>query len=99
MDQDDEIRLGQQEYPKLVAQFGGAYENQRLQSYITSIGNDVASRSEVTDLPYEFTVLDSPIVNAFALPGGKIAISRGLLALASNEAEVAGVLAHEVGHA
>lgn len=98
MDQDDEIRLGQQEYPKLVAQFGGAYENQRLQSYITSIGNDVASRSEVTDLPYEFTVLDSPIVNAFALPGGKIAISRGLLALASNEAEVAGVLAHEVGH-
>ncbi len=76
MDREDEIRLGEQEYPKLVAQFGGAYDDQRLQSYITNIGNDVASRSEVTDLPYEFTVLDSQIVNAFALPGGKIAMGR-----------------------
>ncbi len=98
IDREDEIRIGEEEYPKLVAQFGGPYEDRRLQSYVVRIGNDVASRSEVTDLPYEFTVLDSPIVNAFALPGGKIAISRGLLALASNEAEVAGVLAHEVGH-
>ena len=98
IDREDEIRIGEQEYPKLVAEFGGAYENRRLQSYVSGIGKDVASRSEVTDLPYEFTVMDSPIVNAFALPGGKIAISRGLLALASNEAEVAGVLAHEVGH-
>lgn len=95
---EDDIRLGQQEYPNLIEAFGGAYESGSLQSYVTRIGRDLASRSELPELPWEFTVLNSPIVNAMALPGGKIGLTRGLLALASNEAEVAGVTAHEIGH-
>lgn len=94
----DDIRLGQAEYPNLIRAFGGAYDSIPIQSYIARIGLDLASRSELPELPWEFTVLNTPIVNALALPGGKIAITRGLLAVASNEAEVAGVLAHEIGH-
>ena len=94
----DDIKLGQAEYPNLIRAFGGAYDSIPLQSYVARIGRDLASRSELPELPWEFTVLNTPIVNALALPGGKIAITRGLLAVASNEAEVAGVLAHEIGH-
>lgn len=94
----DDIKLGQAEYPNLIRAFGGAYDSIPIQSYVARIGRDLASRSELPQLPWEFTVLNSPIVNALALPGGKIAITRGLLAVASNEAEVAGVLAHEIGH-
>ena len=94
----DDVDLGQRQYPNLIRAFGGAYDSIPLQSYISKIGRDLASRSELVDLPWEFTVLNSPIVNALALPGGKIAITRGLLAVASNEAEGAGVLAHEIGH-
>ncbi|MBT4738855.1 MAG: M48 family metalloprotease [Rhodospirillaceae bacterium] len=94
----DDVKMGQAEYPNLIRAFGGAYDSIPLQSYIARIGRDLASRSELPELPWEFTVLNTPIVNALALPGGKIAITRGLLAVASNEAEVAGVLAHEIGH-
>jgi predicted Zn-dependent protease len=94
----DDIRLGTQEYAKTIAAFGGPYENARLQGYVNDIGRRVAVMTELPDLPYEFTILNSPIVNAFALPGGKITVSRGLMALASSEAELAGVLAHEAGH-
>lgn len=94
----DDIKLGQAEYPNLIRAFGGAYDSIPIQSYVARIGRDLASRSELPEFPWEFTVLNSPIVNALALPGGKIAITRGLLAVASNEAEVAGVLAHEIGH-
>jgi predicted Zn-dependent protease len=95
---EDDVRIGTRQFPDLVKAFGGAYAQDRLQGYITRIGQRVAATTELPNLPYEFTVLNSPIVNAFALPGGKIAISRGLLALASSEAEVASVLAHEAGH-
>lgn len=94
----DDIKLGQAEYPNLIRAFGGAYNSIRLQSYVARIGLNLAAKSELPELPWEFTVLNTPIVNALALPGGKIAITRGLLAVASNEAEVAGVLAHEIGH-
>ncbi|MCB2107990.1 MAG: M48 family metalloprotease [Rhodobacteraceae bacterium] len=94
----DDVRTGAKQYPELIAAFGGAYDTGRLQSYVTAVGRKVAAYTELPDLPYEFTVLNSPIINAMALPGGKIAVTRGLLALASTEAELAGVLAHEVGH-
>ncbi|MDX2144357.1 MAG: M48 family metalloprotease [Rhodospirillaceae bacterium] len=94
----DDVRLGSSQYPELIKAFGGAYNQDRVQNYVTAIGRRVAATTELPDLPYEFTVLNSPIINALALPGGKIAITRGLLALASSEAEVAGVLAHEAGH-
>ncbi len=95
---EDDIKMGQAEYPNLIRAFGGAYDDIRMQSYIGRVGRSLAQYSELPELPWEFTVLNTPIVNALALPGGKIAITRGLLAVASNEAEVAGVLAHEIGH-
>ena len=95
---EDDIELGRQEHPKLVQQFGGEYDNPKLQRYLTNLGNRLASGTEYTRFPYRFTLLNSPIVNAFALPGGFVYVSRGLLPLASNEAELAGVLSHELGH-
>jgi predicted Zn-dependent protease len=94
----DEVRLGRDEHPKVVAEFGGAYDNPRLNAYVTSLGRFVARTSELPNLDYTFTILDSPTVNAFALPGGYVYVTRGLLALAGSEAELAGVLAHEIGH-
>lgn len=95
---EDDIKLGRQEHPKLVEQFGGEYENPRLQRYVADTGKKLARGTEYQQFPYQFTLLNTPIVNAFALPGGYVYVSRGLLALASNEAEMAGVLAHELGH-
>ncbi|CCQ74909.1 M48 family metalloprotease [Magnetospira sp. QH-2] len=95
---DDDVALGKKENPGLVKAFGGRYEDARLESYVTSIGKELGKRTEHPDLPYTFTILNTPIVNAFALPGGYVSVSRGLVALASNEAELAGVLAHELGH-
>jgi predicted Zn-dependent protease len=95
---EDDVKLGGQEHPKLVKEFGGEYENRRLQGYVSQVGQSLARGTEYRQFPYKFTLLNTPIVNAFALPGGYVYLSRGLLALASNEAEMAGVLAHELGH-
>jgi predicted Zn-dependent protease len=94
-----EAAMGQKEHPKILAEFGGAYqEKPELTTYVSSIGQFVAATSERKDVTYTFTVLNTPDVNAFAVPGGYIYITRGLLTLADNEAEVAGVLGHEIGH-
>ncbi|MDH3701514.1 MAG: M48 family metalloprotease [Alphaproteobacteria bacterium] len=95
---EDDIKLGRKEHPNLVKEFGGAYDNARLQRYVDQVGKTLAHGAEYKQFPYTFTLLNTPIVNAFALPGGYVYISRGLLALAGNEAEMAGVLAHELGH-
>lgn len=94
----DDIALGEREHPKLVAAFGGEYDNTRIQSYIERMGNELARYAEYQEFTYKFTVVNSWVVNAFALPGGYCYVSRGLIALASNEAEIAGVVAHEIGH-
>jgi len=94
----DEVRIGREQNTQLLEAFGGAYDDPALAAYVTRIGNSLASKAERPDITYTFTVLNSPIVNALALPGGYIYISRGLLALAGNEAELAGVLGHEIGH-
>lgn len=94
----EERRVGAQEHPKLVQQFGGEYSDAELKAYIQRVGQAVARYTETPEIPYTFTLLDDELVNAFALPGGYVHITRGLLALASNEAEVAGVLGHETGH-
>lgn len=98
MSTSEENRIGQQSHPEILKEFGGAYGTPQLQGYIQTLGTSLAANSERKDVKYTFTVLDSPIVNAFAVPGGYIYITRGLLALANNEAEVAGVLSHEIGH-
>ncbi len=93
-----EKQVGAAEHPKLVAAFGGLYDDPALQRYVESLGRLVQSVSEEPAPPYSFVILDSPVVNAFALPGGYIHLSRGLLALANDEAELAGVIAHEIAH-
>jgi predicted Zn-dependent protease len=97
MSPQQENTVGAQEHEKIVKQYG-LYEDARVNNYVREIGNRVTQKTERPDVKYKFYVLDSPIVNAFALPGGYIYISRGLLALANNEAQVAAVLAHEAGH-
>jgi predicted Zn-dependent protease len=94
-----EAQMGREEHPKILAEFGGAYdEKPALNAYVQSVGQFIAATSERKDVTYTFTVLNTPDVNAFAVPGGYIYITRGLLALANNEAEMAGVLGHEAGH-
>lgn len=92
-----EVQVGAQEHEKIIKQFG-LYKNPAVSSYVQSIGTKVTAQTERPDVQYKFYVLDSPIVNAFALPGGYIYVSRGLMALANNEAQLAAVLAHEAGH-
>ena len=98
LSEEGEADLGHQEHPKVLAEFGGAYGDPELNRYVSSIGDFLVQTSERSDLKFTFTILDTPVVNAFALPGGYVYITRGLLALAENEAEVAGVLGHEIGH-
>ncbi|GAB2178032.1 M48 family metalloprotease [Dongia sp. agr-C8] len=94
-----ENQIGAEEHPKILAEFGGAYsEKPNLNAYVTQLGNAVAANAERKDVQYTFTVLNSEQINAFALPGGYVYITRGLLTLANNEAEIAGVLGHEIGH-
>jgi predicted Zn-dependent protease len=98
MSESDELKVGREEHPKIIAEFGGVYDDPAITKYVDSIGQFLASTSERPDLKFTFTVLDSPVVNAFALPGGYVYITRGLMALANSEAELAGVIGHEIGH-
>lgn len=94
-----ENQIGAEEHPKILAEFGGAYsEIPALNTYVDSVGQFVAATAERQDVKYTFTVLNSSDINAFALPGGYVYVTRGLLGLAVNEAEMAGVLGHEIGH-
>jgi predicted Zn-dependent protease len=98
MSSQEELRVGREQHPRIIQEFGGEYADPAVKRYIDEIGQRLARTSELPDLKFTFTVLNSDIVNAFALPGGFVYVTRGLLALASNEAEVAGVLGHEIGH-
>lgn len=98
LSQEDEKRIGAEQHPKLVRQFGGEFDDQKVNRYVSRIGDELAQHSELPGIDWEFTVIDSPIVNAFALPGGYIHVTRGLVSLAENEAELAGVIGHEIGH-
>ena len=98
MSEEDEKAIGKTEHPKIIKQFGGVYQNDTLQNYIESLGKFLVSTSESPNLKFTFTILNSPIVNAFALPGGYIYLTRGLIYLCQNEAQLAGVIAHEIGH-
>ncbi len=95
---EDERKLGAEEHPKVLAKFGGAYDDPAVQAYVSGIGAALVAGSENAGTPFTFTVLDSPVVNAFALPGGYVYVTRGLMTLADNEAELAGVIGHEIGH-
>ncbi len=97
MSEQQELDIGRKMAPEIAREYG-SYESEPLQQYVNSVGQLIAESSDRPDLVYRFTVLNSPIVNAFALPGGYIFITRGLLSHMNSEAELAGVLAHETGH-
>lgn len=92
-----EVAMGQQSDPEIVASMG-LYAEDAVQQYVNQIGQRLAASSERPDLPWTFRVIDDPTVNAFAVPGGFIYITRGLMAHLTSEAQLAGVLGHEIGH-
>lgn len=93
-----DARTGAEARAQILAQFGGEYDDPELAAYVNRIGRRIAAVSEQPDAPWTFTVLDTPTVNAFATPGGYVYVTRGLVALAESEAELAGVIGHEIGH-
>jgi predicted Zn-dependent protease len=97
MSEGQEIEMGIAADPDIVASMG-LYPDEELQVYVQDLGARLAGQSERPDLPWTFRVLDDPLINAFALPGGFIYVTRGILAHFESEAELAGVLGHEIGH-
>jgi predicted Zn-dependent protease len=98
---DQEVALGLQAFPEMAQQFGGEIDQPVINNYVESVGQRVVQQSDAKDTPYkyDFHVLADPeTINAFALPGGQVSITLGLLGRLHNEAELAGVLGHEVGH-
>jgi predicted Zn-dependent protease len=92
-----EIAMGR-EGAEEVARTVGLYPDEALRSYVSGVGMKLAAKSERPDLPWSFEVADDPAVNAFALPGGFIFVTRGMLAHMNSEAQLAAVLGHEIGH-
>jgi predicted Zn-dependent protease len=97
MSEADEIKLGQQMHPQVLEQYG-RYDDPALQEYVDQVGQAVAAKSDRNKLKYTFTLLDSDEVNAFAIPGGYVYVTRGILSYLNSEAELSAVLGHEVGH-
>lgn len=97
MSEQQEIQMGAKAHKDVMQEYG-LVENPELQAYVTRIGKGLASKSHRPNLDWHFTVVDSPEVNAFALPGGYIYITRGIMSYLNSEAELAGVLGHEIGH-
>jgi predicted Zn-dependent protease len=97
MDEADEVAEGRKAHEQVLAEYG-AYANPKLQAYVNEVGQRLARQSHRSGLTWTFTVLDSPEVNAFALPGGYVYVTRGILAYLDSEAELAGVIGHEIGH-
>jgi predicted Zn-dependent protease len=97
MSEAQEIQIGAQTHPEVLASFG-AYDDPTWQAYIQELGSKIAASSERPELDWKFTVLDDPVVNAMALPGGFVYVNRGILAYFNSEAELASVLGHEIGH-
>ncbi len=97
MSEQDEVREGAKAHQEVLAEYG-VLKNDRLQAYVNDIGQRLAKQSHRAALNWTFTVLDSPEINAFALPGGYCYITRGLMAYLDSEADLAGVIGHEIGH-
>lgn len=98
MTRDQEIALGVNAEPQFVKDYGGEIPSTTVNSFVSNLGHQLAAVSERPTLPWEFHAVDSDVINAFALPGGKIFVTRGLLSKLTNEAQLAGVLGHEIGH-
>ena len=97
MSEAQELAMGKDADPQIIAQFG-LYEDKALQDFITQKGKQLAAISHRPNLAYEFKIVDSDVLNAFATPGGYVYFTRGIMAHFNNEAQFAGVLGHETGH-
>jgi predicted Zn-dependent protease len=95
--EEQEIQMGRQADEQVVASMG-LVEDEALQSYVRDLGSRLAARSERPELPWTFRVVDDPAVNAFALPGGFVYVTRGMLSHLTSEAQLVGILGHEIGH-
>lgn len=100
LSREDEIKMGIDSKPEMLKEYGGEVPNADARAYVTNLGKQLAAQTEGDNpsLPWEFTLLNSDVINAFALPGGKVFVSKGLAIKMTNEAQLAGVLGHEVGH-
>ncbi len=96
--EDREIALGEDAEPEFRQSYGGPIPDETVTRYVSDIGQRLASLSERRDLPWSFHAVDAAVVNAFALPGGKVFITRGLMEKMENESQLAAVLGHEIGH-
>jgi predicted Zn-dependent protease len=97
----EEIRIGEQAQPKFIQESGGLIQDPQVQQYVDRVGQRLVQQiqpDDQRDVPWEFHAVQSERSNAFALPGGKVFITKGLLARLQNEAQLAGVLGHEIGH-
>ena len=94
---EQELALGAESDPAIIANYG-LYDDDEIQAFINEKGKEMGAISHLPDLEYKFRILDSPVVNAFAVPGGYVYFTRGIMAHFNNEAEFAGVLGHEIGH-
>ena len=97
MDERAELAEGKKAHDEVLKEYG-VYPDPKLQAYVNEIGQKLARQSHRANIPWTFTVLDSPEINAFALPGGYVYITRGILAYMESEADMAGVIGHEIGH-
>ncbi|MEN3792096.1 M48 family metalloprotease [Fulvimarina sp. MAC3] len=95
---DPQSSIGRSQHPKILAAYGGAYSDPKVERMLAGVVGKLQATSDDADRAYNITVLNSPNVNAFALPGGYVYITRGLLALANDSAEVAAVIGHEMAH-
>jgi len=97
MSESREKEIGQEEHEKVLSSMP-LFEDEELLAYVREVGNKMAEVSHRPDLEYQFYIIDSPEINAFALPGGYVYVNRGLLTFMNSEADLAAVLAHEIGH-
>lgn len=96
-EENSEVKLGRKEHEKLL-ETTHFYQDEALNAYINEIGQKLAANGDWPEIDYHFFIIDNPDINAFALPGGYIYINRGLLSYLTSEAQLAGVLAHEIAH-
>ena len=97
MDERAELAEGKKAHEQVKQEYG-VYNHPRLQAYVNEVGQKLAAQSHRANIPWTFTLLDSPEINAFALPGGYVYITRGIMAYMESEADMAGVIGHEIGH-
>jgi len=93
-----EIEIGRESDPAITAEMGGLYPDDALQRYVSGLGMKIAATGERPSLPWSFKLLDDDLVNAFALPGGFVYVTRGILGYMNSEAQLVAVLGHEAGH-